>query len=50
MGQVFVNDVTHIVPMETKGQAGDALLEIICDVGIPIELHTDDVKVQMGCQ
>jgi len=34
--------------MEMKGQAGDALLEFIHDVGISIELHTDDVKEQMS--
>ena len=36
--------------MEMKGQAGDALLEFICNVEIPIKLHTDDAKKHMGGQ
>ncbi len=46
MGQLFVNDVGfyHFVPMKSKGDAGDALLEFIQEVGIPGALHTDDAK------
>jgi hypothetical protein len=46
MGQLFANDVGfyHFVPMKLKGDAGDALLEFIQEVGIPGALHTDDAK------
>jgi hypothetical protein len=46
MGQLFVNDVGfyHFIPMRSKSEAGNALLEFIQDVGIPSSLHTDDAK------
>jgi len=46
MGQLFVNHVGfyHFVPMKLKGDAGDALLEFIQEVGIPGALHMDDAK------
>ncbi len=48
--QVFVNDVnfTRIYPMKRKGEAGNALLEFIRDVGIPSTLHTDNAKELTG--
>ena len=41
MGQFFVNNAnfTHFIPMRTKGQAGDALLVIIRDMGISIRIN-----------
>jgi hypothetical protein len=44
MGQICVHDAnfTRFIHMRTKGQAGDALLDIICGMGIPSELMTDD--------
>jgi hypothetical protein len=46
MGQIFVNDIDFVkhIPMQTKSQAGDALVEFIQDVGIPSDLHTDNAK------
>jgi hypothetical protein len=46
MGQIFINDVNLVrfIPMKTKGEAGDALLEFIRDIGIPSEVVTDDAK------
>jgi hypothetical protein len=46
MGQIFINDVNFVcfIPMKTKGEAGDALLEFIRDIGIPSEIITDDAK------
>lgn len=40
MGQIFVNDVnfTRFISMQTKGQAGDALLDVILDIGIPVNI------------
>jgi hypothetical protein len=50
MGQIFVNDAnfTRFTPMRNKGQAGDALLDLIRDVGIPSELMTDDAREITG--
>jgi hypothetical protein len=44
--QLFVNDIGyyHCVPMKSKADAGNALLEFIQEVGIPAALHTDDAK------
>ncbi len=46
MGKLFVNDIGfyHFVPMKSKSEAGNALLEFIQDIGIPSALHTDDAK------
>jgi hypothetical protein len=46
MGQLFVNDVGfyHFVPMKSKGETGDALLEFIQEIGVPGALHTDDAQ------
>jgi hypothetical protein len=46
MGQLFVNDVGfyHFIPMASKAEAGNALLEFIQEIGIPSSLHTDDAK------
>lgn len=46
MGQLFVNDIGfyHFVPMKSKSEAGNALLEFIQDIGVPSALHTDDAK------
>jgi hypothetical protein len=44
--QVFTNDVrfTRVTPLPTKSLAGDALLTLIQDIGIPSALHTDDAR------
>jgi hypothetical protein len=44
--QLFVTEFgyTKFTPMKTKGEAGHALKELLQDVGIPGELHTDGAK------
>jgi hypothetical protein len=44
--QLFVTDFgyTKFTPMQAKSEAGFALKELIRDVGIPQELHTDGAK------
>jgi len=44
--QLFVTEFgyTKFTPMKTKGEAGYALKELLQDVGIPGELHTDGAK------
>ena len=52
MGQIFVNDFDFIcfIPMPTKSEAGDALTELIQDIGIPSAVHTDEAKtLTSGC-
>ena len=45
-GQLFITDFGYakFVPMRTKAEAGYALKELIQDVGIPKEIHTDGAK------
>jgi len=49
-GQIFINDInfTRFYPGRSKGEAGNALLDLIRDIGIPSELLTDDAKETMG--
>ncbi len=46
MAQVYMNDVnfTKIVPMKTKAEAPDTLVQFMQDIGIPSHLHSDDAK------
>ena len=46
--QVFVNNMSFskLVPMRTKGEAGQALSEFFQTIGIPSKLHTDGAKEQ----
>ncbi|MGH7954978.1 MAG: hypothetical protein ACREOZ_03370, partial [Gloeomargaritales cyanobacterium] len=45
-GQIYVNDLEFVrfIPMRSKSEAGDSLAEFIQDIGIPLELHTDNAK------
>ncbi|MGH7974683.1 MAG: hypothetical protein ACREBR_04095 [bacterium] len=45
-GQIFVNDLEFVrfIPMRSKSEAGDTLAEFIQDVGVPVQLHTDNAK------
>jgi hypothetical protein len=45
-GQLFVSDFgyTKFAPMKRKSEAGFALQELIRDVGIPRQIHTDNAK------
>ena len=44
VAQVFVNDTdfVRVYPMKSKGDAGLALMDLIQEVGVPSELHTDN--------
>jgi hypothetical protein len=51
MAQTFVNDIRYmsIFPMKQKSEAGNTLLELIQDIGIPLALHCDGTqKLQNG--
>ena len=51
-GVIFVNNLgfSHIVPMKSKSQAGNALTEYFEDKGVPKVMHTDGAKEFMkGC-
>ena len=45
-GVIFVNNLgfSHIVPMKSKSQAGNALTEFFKDKGVPTVMHTDGAK------
>ena len=45
-GVIFVNNLgfSHIVPMKSKSQAGNALTEFFEDKEVPTVLHTDGTK------
>jgi hypothetical protein len=45
-GQLFVTDFGYLkfVPMKAKSEAGFALQEMIREVGIPTQIHTDCAK------
>ena len=44
--QIFADDAgfERVFPLQSKSQAGDALLELIRDIGIPAALHSDDAR------
>ena len=44
--QIFANDAgfERVFPLQSKSQAGDALLELIRDIGIPAARHSDDAR------
>jgi hypothetical protein len=46
MAQIFMNDIKymHIFPMKQKSEAGNTLLELIQDIGIPSALHCDGAQ------
>ena len=45
-GQIFINDLnfSRFIPMKSKADAGDALMYMIQDIGIPFEMHDDGAK------
>ena len=45
-GVIFVNNLgfSHIVPMKSKSEAGNALTEFFEDKGVPTIMHTDGAK------
>jgi hypothetical protein len=45
-GQIFINDLnfSRIIPMKWKANAGDALMYMIQDIGIPFEMHIGGAK------
>jgi hypothetical protein len=45
-GQIFTTNVgfTKFIPLKSKGNAAEALLEFIMDIGIPEQIHTDGAK------
>ncbi|MGH7954707.1 MAG: hypothetical protein ACREOZ_01975, partial [Gloeomargaritales cyanobacterium] len=51
-GQIFVNDLEFVrfIPMRSKSEAGDTLAEFIQDVGVPVQLHTDNAKEENAQQ
>ena len=51
-GVIFVNNLgfSHIVPMKSKSQVGNALTEFSEDKGVPRVMHTDGAKeFTQGC-
>jgi hypothetical protein len=46
MAQLFVNDIKYmrIFPMKLKSEAGNTMLELIQDIGIPSALHCDGAQ------
>jgi hypothetical protein len=52
MAQIFVNDIRymHISPMKHKLEAGNILLELIQDIGIPLALHCDGAQELQYCK
>ena len=45
-GQIFIYDLnfSRVIPMKSKADAGDALMYMIQDIGIPFEMHIDSAK------
>jgi hypothetical protein len=45
-GQILINDLnfSRFIPMKSKADAGDALMYMIQDIGIPFEMHIDGPK------